>query len=149
MIKVRFVDGPGFVSGFIKFWTWSDWSHVEIWTPTGWLGARSSGGVQIRPWDYTTVVKEDIRTITLDPDTEVKLMNWFNAQIGKSYDYTALIGMPFRRDWHEDDKWFCSELVAAGFEAVGVPLLDAAELDRVTPRDVYLSPLLSVNASSN
>jgi hypothetical protein len=30
MIKIRFVDGTGFVSDFIKFWTWGDWSHVDI-----------------------------------------------------------------------------------------------------------------------
>jgi len=54
MIQVRFVDGKGFVSQFIKFWTWGEWSHVDIKTPRGWLGARADGGVQIRKWDYTT-----------------------------------------------------------------------------------------------
>lgn len=142
MIKIRFVDGTGLVSDFIKFWTWGDWSHVDIWTPNGWLGARASGGVQIRPWNYTTVNKEEIRVITLDADTEAQLMQWFQSQIGKPYDFLAIAGMPFRQDWRDGNKWFCSELVTAGFEQFGVPLLDADHLNRVTPRDLYLSPLL-------
>lgn len=142
MIKVRFVDGPGFVSDFIKFWTWSEWSHVDVWTPDGWLGARSNGGVQIRPWDYTKVDKEEIRVITLDDATEANIMNWLHAQIGKPYDYLAIAGMPFRQDWQNDSRWFCSELVAAAFAQAGVPLLDADHYNRITPRDLYLSPLL-------
>jgi uncharacterized protein YycO len=142
MIKIRFVDGPGIVSDFIKFWTWSEWSHVDVWTPNGWLGARSNGGVQIRPWDYTKVDKEEIRAITLDDATETNIMNWFHAQIGKPYDFLAIAGMPFRQDWRSDKRWFCSELVAAGFQQAGVELLDVDHLNRVTPRDLYLSPLL-------
>lgn len=142
MIKVRFVDGSGFVSDFIKFWTWSDWSHVDIWTPDGWLGARSNGGVQIRPFDYTTFVKEEIRVITLDDETEAKIMQYLRDQIGKPYDYMAVAGMPFRQDWQSDNRWFCSELIAAAFAQAGIPLLDATDYYRVTPRDIYLSPLL-------
>lgn len=148
MIKIRFVDGPGFVSGCIKFWTWGEWSHVDVWTPTGWLGARSDGGVQIRPWDYTTVIKEEIRVITLDDVTEANLMQWFNSQIGKPYDYMAIVGMPFRQDWRSENKWFCSELVAAGFAQFGVQLLDVDHVNRVSPRDLYLSPLLKDQTTS-
>lgn len=142
MIKVRFVDGPGFVSGFIKFWTWGDWSHVDIWTPDGWLGARAKGGVQIRDWNYTSVIKEEIRVITLDDVTEANIMQWLQSQIGKPYDFLAVAGMPFRQDWRNDNRWFCSELIAAAFQQAGVELLDTDQLNRVTPRDLYLSPLL-------
>lgn len=142
MIKVRFVDGSGFVSNFIKFWTWSDWSHVDVWTPNGWLGARSDGGVQVRDWDYTKFEKEEIRAITLDIKTEANIMNWLHNQIGKPYDYLAVAGMPFRKDWRSDERWFCSELVAAAFAQAGAELLDADQFNRVTPRDLYLSPLL-------
>lgn len=142
MIEFRFVDGGDFVSDFIKFWTWGDWSHVDIKTPTGWLGARSDGGVQIRPWDYTTFVCEEIRGIELDPALEAQIMEWYYSQIGKPYDYTAIIGMPFRRDWNNSSRWFCSEYAIGGCKRFGVDLLKADHLDRVTPRDMYLSPLL-------
>lgn len=142
MIKVRFVDGKGFESGFIEFWTWSDWSHVDVWTPDGWLGARSDGGVQIRAWNYCDFKKEEIRVIELDAPTEAKIMTWLDDQRGKKYDYLALLGMPIRDDLDDRNRWFCSELIAAAFKQAGVPLLNADHLNRITPRDLYLSPLL-------
>jgi uncharacterized protein YycO len=142
MIEIRFVDGTGPVSEFIKFWTWGDWSHVDVKTLEGWLGARANGGVQIRPWNYTPVIKEEIRYIELPLELEQSLMAWFYNQIGKPYDFMAIAGMPFRSDWNNDKRWFCSELIAAGFEYINTPLLNAQQLNRVTPRDLYLSPLL-------
>jgi uncharacterized protein YycO len=142
MIELNFVNGTGLVSDFIEFWTWGDWSHVDIKTPTGWLGARSNGGVQIRPWNYCQVKSQETRTITLPPEQELIIMNWFTSQIGKPYDYLAIAGMPFRKDWRNEDRWFCSELIAAGFQQTNTPLLNTNHLNRVTPRDLYLSPLL-------
>lgn len=37
------------------------------------------------------------------------------SQIGKPYDYTALLGPGLHRDWQKDDAWFCSELGAWSF----------------------------------
>lgn len=142
MIELRFVDGTGPVSQFIEFWTWGDWSHVDIKTTRGWLGARSNGGVQIRPWNYCSYNNEEIRQITLPEEKELQIMEWFRQQIGKPYDYLAVAGMPFRKDWRDDTRWFCSELAIAGFEQAGINLLNIERLNRVTPRDLYLSPLL-------
>jgi uncharacterized protein YycO len=142
MIEINFVDGTGPVSSFIEFWTWGDWSHVDIKTTRGWLGARSNGGVQIRPWNYCSFTKQETRTITLPEEQEANIMNWFTSQIGKPYDYLAVAGMPFRKDWRDDKRWFCSELIMEGFQQAGVYLLNAQHMNRVTPRDLYLSPLL-------
>jgi uncharacterized protein YycO len=142
MIELRFVNGYGPISKFIEFWTWGDWSHVDIKTSRGWLGARASGGVQIRPWNYTTFASEESRYISLPEQQEQQIMNWYMAQIGKPYDFLAIAGMPLRRDWRSDKRWFCSELAIAGFEQAGISLLNVSHLNRVTPRDLYLSPLL-------
>jgi uncharacterized protein YycO len=50
-------------------------------------------------------------------------LKWALTQIGKPYDWTAIYGMAFRRDWHEDSKWFCSEFVEGAFDAAGYPLV--------------------------
>jgi uncharacterized protein YycO len=142
MIEIRFVDGDGPISKFIEFWTWGDWSHVDIKTSDGWLGARANGGVKIRPWDYCSYEKQEIRSITLSPNIEHNIMNWYYQQIGKPYDFMAIAGMPFRTDWRNDSSWFCSELAIAGFNQFGIELLNVNYLNRVTPRDLYLSPLL-------
>lgn len=143
MIELRFVNGTGLVSKFIEFWTWGEWSHVDIKTPYGWLGARANGGVKIRPWNYCDYDSQEIRVIRLDAVTEHNIMKWFYSQIGKPYDFMAVAGMPFRRDWTDDKRWFCSEMVIAGFTYQGVDLLNIKHLNRVTPRDLYLSPLLN------
>jgi len=148
MIEINFVDGTGPVSNFIEFWTWGDWSHVDIKTTRGWLGARANGGVQIRPWNYCTFKKQETRTITLPEEQEQHIMNWFTSQIGKPYDYMAVAGMPFRKDWRDDSRWFCSELVIAGFQQAGIYLLNTDHMNRVTPRDLYLSPHLMATPST-
>jgi hypothetical protein len=61
---------------------------------------------------------------------EVKLINeeaahkFLLAQIGKPYDKFAVLAfaMPWRVNWDDENKWFCSELAAAAIEHGGVPL---------------------------
>jgi len=60
------------------------------------------------------------------------------SQIGKKYDWTALIGIPFHRDWSEADSWFCSELVAWAFDQGGTPLFAKDKIHRVTPGHLYM-----------
>jgi uncharacterized protein YycO len=67
---------------------------------------------------------------------------WASSQIGKPYDFSAVSGIAFDRDWHDENRWFCSELIAVAFEKVGHPLLStrpSAVSWRVTPRDLLLS----------
>jgi len=69
---------------------------------------------------------------------------------GKSYDFSAIGGIALDRNWRDSHRWFCSELIAAAFEAVGSPLLNpSANVWRITPRDLLLSMnLAAVSAIS-
>lgn len=148
MIKLRFIEGTGPISRAIEFWTWSSWSHVDVMTPDGWLGARLIGGVQVRPWDYVTSYgKAEIWGISLDAETEARIMTYLYAQVGKPYDFGAIAGMLVRRDWKNDSKWFCSELVIASFAACGVYLLNTSMMNRISPRDLYMTPMLTLQHS--
>ena len=52
-VWLRFVTEKGFTSAAIRWFTWSDWSHVDFVLKDGrFLGARLDGGVQIRPHNY-------------------------------------------------------------------------------------------------
>ena len=53
-------------------------------------------------------------------------------------DVTAIVGLGLHRDWQEDDRWFCSELVAWAFEKAGEPLFRAEVLRRVTPQHLWM-----------
>lgn len=127
------------ISAAIRFSTRSWASHAEfVDTDAGvTVGARCTG-VMIRQCEqdrYSRV--ERFRAAGIE-----KAYEWARTQLGKSYDFSAISGIAFNRDWHDPERWFCSELVAASFEAVGEPLLStrpSAQVFRVTPRDLLLS----------
>jgi uncharacterized protein YycO len=69
------------------------------------------------------------------------------TQLGKPYDWGAIVGIALHRDWRAPDKWFCSELVAWACEQAGTKLLRFDNLDRVTPGQLALSPLLQLEGA--
>ena len=66
-------------------------------------------------------------------------------QVGKAYDYRGITGFLTRKDHNSAEKWFCSELVSAAFDAAGVPLL-RNEAHKIAPGDLATSPLLMRHA---
>jgi uncharacterized protein YycO len=66
---------------------------------------------------------------------------WINKQIGKPYDWSALLGFLAWRDWSDDERWYCSELgggymlaggatFASRYKRMGVRLLHEASHHR-------------------
>lgn len=128
------------VSAAIRFSTRSWASHAEfVDTQAGiTLGARSIGGVKCRPCskDHYTRVEQFTAT------GMSQAWEWAQQQVGKPYDFSAISGIALDRNWHDESKWFCSELVAVAFEKAGHPLLStrpSAAFYRITPRDLLLS----------
>lgn len=72
----------------------------------------------------------ELREIEVD---EPAARAWLAEQVGKSYDWTALLSWVVRRDWQEDDAWFCSELCEAMISKFGKPRF-RAEAARISPR---------------
>lgn len=136
---VRLITEHSVGSWIVRRATNSRWSHVDILTPEGFLGARLAGGVQIRPWSY--ILPSRIAYGILTPKTQGAARQadaWLRQQIGESYDWTAILAMPFGSSWHLEGRWFCSELVAAWADRLGCPLQRRA-MQRVSPQDVYES----------
>lgn len=46
-------------------------------------------------------------------------MSFARQQVGKGYDYLAAIGVPWRTDWDNPARWYCSELLEASLAAGG------------------------------
>jgi hypothetical protein len=145
-IKLRFVTEDDLISALIREKTWCDYSHVEFVLDDGTtLGARSSGGVQIRPANYANFSKIQQFAVDCTVEQKFQIESFAQSQLGKAYDTGAIAGLMAHRDWRDPDKWFCSELVAAAFEQA-VPLLRIPDsVDRVTPRDLLLSVKLRSN----
>lgn len=144
MIILRFVHGTSFFDKCIQQFTWGYWNHVELWTPAGYFGAQPEGGVQCRPFGYDTgkFSDEAFRCIELCPRDQSRFWVWTYAQKGKPYDWTGIFGLVARRDWKEPDSWFCSELIAAAFDAIGCPVVNPFQNQhyKITPRDLGLLP---------
>lgn len=142
-IWIRFVTDPCFISRAIRTITWSGFSHVEFMLNSEMiLGCFGDTGVSIR--SYYPCPVEEIYSI---PCTEEQQQNVFKqalSQLGKPYDYSDILGILLHRDWRSVDRWICSEHLTWAFETGGLPLLNVPGncVNRITPRDVSLSPLL-------
>jgi hypothetical protein len=162
MAVIRFSTQKDLISGAIRAFTWSTVSHVDIELPAGLkyadnrvtlrgdlVGARFnqdkglSKGVSVRPHDYNNVSREIYMQTRTSPDLDAKVYAAALSQVGKPYDLSGIINFALHRDWRETDSWFCSELVAWAFEQAGYKLLNTPDVNRITPRDLLLSPLLS------
>lgn len=144
MITLRFLHEHNIGATLIRAYTWDYWNHVEIALPEGYLGARILGGVKIRPLNYSSA-KAAFALVQCDDNTTQKVLEFAKQQIGKPYSIDGIIGLVLHKDWGNRNSWFCSELVAACFDVAGYPIIDCSQVDRLSPRDITLSPLVVFN----
>lgn len=131
-MKVAFCRSNRLGSWLIRLLTFSKWSHVAVVFGQDDTSAIEAAVPRVR---FTTLDKlrrthttVEVRELDITPAAVL----WMVAQVGKPYDFWALFAvvMPWR-DWMEDDKWFCSELIA---RATGL----FEDATRVTPQMLYL-----------
>jgi hypothetical protein len=144
-IRLLFTSQRKMGAKLIEWFTWGDYAHVDFVHPTHTdvlVGARYDGGVKYRDRHVYTYSKVLEASVDLPGGQEQAdaLWSFVQYQIGRPYDWGAILGFPFRASWHDDRKWFCSELVAEAFSRVGLPLVSGDRHFRITPRDLLLSP---------
>lgn len=137
-IELLFSTTRSAFSGLIRAVTWSRWSHVALVDGGEVIEAHTLHGVRrISAIDAIDQIKRGV-VVELpcrDPEAVIAAAA---SQIGKPYDYTAILGLGLRRDWQAEDAWFCSELVAWAFQHAGEPLFRADCLRRVTPQHLWM-----------
>ena len=143
MITIRLVKHPGPFQVAVQIAQYGFWaSHCDALMPDGeLLGARFVGGVQSRPGDYDKggFTREHFIRIPATPGQTDSFHHFLRAQIGKPFDTFAILAFATQRDWQSPDRWFCSELQAAGLVAAGIfPEHLAIGFARITPRDVLM-----------
>lgn len=140
MVRIAYSDSKGMVSAVIKGFTWSQISHCGLILPDNSIidSQLGKGGVTVRPFE--DFVKEENRVIVKEyPWLSTDMYKIVLSQKGKPYDLTALFGIPFRRNWQDDAKWFCSELQLWASKKAGTPMLDK-ESWRTFPSDLFQVP---------
>ena len=120
---------------FLRFVMWSKWSHSAVYDEqTGWVYdttflqggcKRTQAGVFFKRYP-----KFEITDMGLHD--EGGAAKWLEAQLGKPYDWTALLSFIVQRDWQEDDKWFCSEWTETCRSLFGTRRF-RGDLSRITP----------------
>lgn len=137
MVRIAYSDSKGLISTVIKGFTWSKISHCGLLLPDDQFidSQYAKGGVTIRP--FSEFVAEENQVIVKEyPNLSTAIYAAVISQQEKPYDLSALFGIPFRRNWQNDDKWFCSELLLWGSKQAGTPLLDK-ESWRTFPSDLF------------
>lgn len=126
---------PG--SLLIRLLTWSTWSHVALIDgdqviEAVWPRVREISLDEFKSLHSAT---EIVSLLCYD---EKAIIAAARSQIGKPYDWTAVIGIGLHRDWQEDDSWFCSELVAWAFAKARNALFRTDRMRRVTPENLWM-----------
>jgi hypothetical protein len=144
-MKRRTVSGSA-----IRWWTSSSIDH---------LACCIGGGKMI---DATPRLGVSVRDIQLNGRCYLLRLKFKNppilqgvgdeflfSQLDKKYDWSGVAG--FVTGGGENPKrWFCSELVYAWMDSMGIKLLERTEWGKTTPQAIWCSPLLAeINVARN
>lgn len=93
---------------------WGRWSHCGLVTPDSGhvLEARAFHGVTKTPYEEFADRATHLEMVVLDVSDSEAALEWAEAQVGKGYDYAAILGNLFREPWQSDDRHHCAEYVA-------------------------------------
>jgi hypothetical protein len=130
-MKLAFYKGAGKMDGLIRWWTKSQFSHVEmvfdIATPATehgppapplcWSSSARDGGVR-----FKTIPLDDGKWILVDlphvePAIELAIRVWCSSLVGSPYGFLDVLRfvLPFLRSKRK--QWFCSEAVLSALQS--------------------------------
>lgn len=126
-------------SVLIRAVTWSKWSHVAVLAADGDTVIEATWP-KVRKTTYAKFCKQhpSHQMVSIDVPNEAAGYEWLLTQVGKRYDLSALFGFLFHRNWADDSKWFCSELVAEAIAKGGLTLFRDDAVSRVTPQHLWM-----------
>jgi hypothetical protein len=137
-ISLLFTNSRDALSLAIRAFTWSRWSHVALVDGDRVIEALAPRGVQVNDTDRVMMRSSAFELVDLPCRDPEAVLTAAASQAGKPYDYTALLAMALRRNWQEEDAWFCSELIAWAFAQAGEPLFRPEVMRRVTPQHLWM-----------
>lgn len=136
--------GRGVISTLIRWQTRGPYSHAAFLLPDGRVLESWQGkGVRLRAplTDWEGADAYYIPGMT-DEQWEIAI-DYALDQIGKKYDYWAIIRFISRHNMPKNDNWFCSELVFDSLSEAKVPLLHRIAGWAVSPGLLSFSPMIA------
>ena len=136
-MKLVFCNSNLIGSWIIRKLTFSRWSHVAIVDGDTVIEAVWPK-VRRVPLSHLLETHRDHEFAEVDVEFEPSALSFASSQIGRRYDWRALLGITTpTRDWERSDQWYCAELAAAAINAGSrKPLF--RDKARVTPQMLYL-----------
>lgn len=146
-MKLMFCSSNLIGALLIKAVTWSKWSHVAILIddktaieavhPAVRYVGVSNLKAKYKHWCIVDVPVHD----------EAAAIEYAKSQIAKPYDYTALAGIFFHRDWGDPANWYCAELAASTVVNGGFRLFRRKFINRIVPQHLWMLDFDIVEAS--
>jgi hypothetical protein len=108
---------PGVYNRLVRWWTRSQYSHVELVFSSGRAASASyiDGGVRFKLIEFDPA-KWDF--VDLPDELEFPAYDWFTRHRGEKYDLVGNLHFVLSAVGHDRKRWFCSEAVGA---ALGIP----------------------------
>ena len=128
-ITLRFFKGRSRIGSIIRDITWADWSHVDtLISPT--RGISAIGGKCVLSYEINgrgAPKYSRMETVTFKVTQEQyhKYVSFLMEKEHSEYDlegikaFVVFLRVLFRVK-HDEDKWFCSELIIAALEHAGI-----------------------------
>lgn len=153
MLYIQLHQGTSLIARCIKWQTRSKFSHASVlavtplWTADIVLESVEGIGVREVPASHYKAQRADgtiavYRVLDISPEQERQVIAFMRRELGKNYDWAAVLKFISRRRHRPDDRWFCSELVFEAFKSAGVALLHNIEGYQVSPGSLGMSSRL-------
>ena len=118
---------------------WGRWSHCALLSHNGTvIESTVPGGVREVPYiDFLSRHSrvEAVKVSCLRPD---RGMAFAQEQIGKPYDWRAVLGNLVRESWERPDAWHCAELVEAALVKAGRRRFRGNSGWRISPNQSFM-----------
>lgn len=139
-LKVGFsTNKQDFISRLIRKVTWSRYSHVVLISPDGLSYIESTHGIGVRELPIQNfLTKDNYEIAKIFHPYPGSVWNLARHEVGKPYDEWYIWGYLFRRNWQDDSKWACCELIPSMAERCGHSLIRSSEFFKVSPQTLYM-----------
>lgn len=104
----------------IRAFEGGQWDHVAVVDGDNVIEATALHGVRHRPRADLLADRPQHQVVHVDLPDERAALKFARSQVGKPYDWTAILGFLLWRDWSKTRRWYCSELAAQACAAGGL-----------------------------